>query len=171
MQAHMNELPADDRERDLNYLRRAVEMALAAEDSGNLPIGAVVTMGDDVVAEAGNALLLPRYDPGRHAEIEALRRVPTSLWERGPELSCYTTLEPCVMCMGTLLLHGVGRVVFGALDPEGGAGCVLPHLPHYYATGGVPKWIGPLLPEVCDRLYHRVIARFDGLPCGRDRWR
>lgn len=156
-------------EADLNFLRRAVGIALEAEAGGNLPVGAVVVLGGEVVAEAGNAVLSPAYHPGRHAEIEALRLVPASLWPRGREMSVYTTLEPCVMCAGALLLHGVGRIVFGAADPTGGAGPLLAHLPAYYAGGaGVPLWLGPLLPEVCDPLYARVLSGFDALPCGRD---
>lgn len=83
-------------------------------------------------------------------------------------MTCYTTLEPCLMCMGALLLHGVGRVVFGARDEEGGAGSALAHLPNYYASGlGVPLWVGPLLTEVCDALYHRALENFNRLPCGK----
>ncbi len=156
-------------EADLNFLRRAINLALEAEAVGNLPVGAVITLGGRVVAEAGNAVLVPAYHPGRHAEIEALRLVPVDLWPRGRELCVYTTLEPCVMCAGALLLHGVGRVVFGALDTLGGAGPLLTHLPAYYAGGaGVPQWVGPLLPEVCDPLFRRVLARFDTLPCGKN---
>lgn len=156
-------------EADLSFLRRAVRLALEAEAAGNLPVGAVITLGGRVVAEAGNAVLAPAYHPGRHAETEALRLVPADLWPRGRELSVYTTLEPCVMCAGALLLHGVGRVVYGATDTLGGAGPLLAHLPAYYAGGsGVPEWVGPLLPEVCDPLFRRVLARFDLLPCGKD---
>src|SRR5919201_1572039 len=79
-------------------------------------------------------------------EAEALRLVPASLWARGRELTVYTTLEPCVMWAGAVLLHGVGRVVFGARDPLGGAGTLLSNLPEYYASGaGVPLWVGPLM--------------------------
>ena len=154
---------------DIMHLRRAVEVALEAERGGNLPVGAVVVLGGEVLAEAGNRVLAPAYHPGRHAETEALARVPASLWLRGREMTCYTTLEPCVMCVGALLLHGVGRVVFGSSDPEGGAGPLLASLPPYYAGGrGVPDWVGPGLPRVCDALYERARARFDRLPCGRD---
>ena len=154
-------------EQDLKHLRRAVQLALEAERRGNLPIGAVITLDGAVIAEAGNSLLIPSYHPGRHAEIEALRLVPETLWPQSRRMSCYTTLEPCVMCMGTMLLHGLGRVVFGARDPEGGAGVVLPFLPRYYAGGAsVPEWVGPILPDLCDPLYERVTARFDLLPCG-----
>ena len=153
---------------DLQHLRRAVELALAAERAGNLPIGAVITLENEVIAEAGNAVLQPVYHPGRHAEIEALRRVPAQLWPRARELTCYTTLEPCLMCGGALLLHGVGRVVFGASDPEGGAHVLLENLPPYYADPAlVPAWTGPLLPDVCAPLYERLRTRFDALPCGK----
>ena len=152
----------------LDHLHRAVRLALDAERLGNLPIGALITLDDEVIAEAGNSVLVPHYHPGRHAEMEALRRVPERLWPRSREMTCYTTLEPCVMCIGALLLHGVGRVVFGTEDKEGGAGIVLSHLPEYYAHGaGVPAWIGPLLPEICDALYRRAAERFDRLPCGK----
>lgn len=154
---------------DLTFLRRAIDLALAAEARGDLPVGAVVTLGGRVVAEAGNAVLAPAYHPGRHAETEALRLVPVELWVRARELTVYTTLEPCLMCAGALLLHGVGRVVFGASDTLGGAGPLLAHLPAYYAGGaGVPAWVGPLLPELCDPLFRRVLARFDSLPCGKN---
>lgn len=164
---------SDRRERpgeaDLNFMRRAVRLALEAEAGGNLPVGALVTLGGGVVAEAGNAVLAPAYHPGRHAETEALRLVPAELWPRAREMTVYTTLEPCTMCGGALLLHGVGRVVFGALDTIGGAGPLLRHLPAYYSGGvGVPEWVGPVMPEVCGPLFRRVLALFDRLPCGRD---
>ena len=150
------------------YLHRAIELALQTEKLGNLPIGAVVTLDDKIIAEAGNAMLAPCYHPGRHAEMEALQRVPLELWPRSREMTCYSTLEPCMMCMGALLLHGFGRVVFGAEDRVGGAGKVLAHLPNYFAGGkNVPNWIGPLLPEICDVLYLRALQRFDQLACGR----
>ena len=152
----------------LDYLHHAVQLALEAERSGNLPIGALMTLDREVIAEAGNSILVPNYHPGRHAEMEVLRLVPDELWPRSREMTCYTTLEPCLMCMGALLLHGVGRVIFGARDEEGGAGVVLQHLPNYYARGtSVPLWIGPVLPQICDALYHRAREKFDHLPCGK----
>ncbi|HEX8476028.1 MAG TPA: nucleoside deaminase [Pyrinomonadaceae bacterium] len=158
-------------EHDVSHLHRAVGLALEAERRGDLPVGAVVTLDDEVIAGAGNAVLVPLYHPGRHAEIETLRRVPEALWPHARRMTCYTTLEPCMMCMGAILLHGIGRVVFGAADTEGGAGRVLPFLPNYYADGaGVPAWVGPVLPELCDPLYQRIRQRFDSLPCGKNRF-
>ena len=156
------------RNADTPYISRAIELALEAERRGNLPIGAVIVLDGAIVAEAGNAILVPFYHPGRHAEMEALARVPVALWPNCRAMTCYSTLEPCVMCFGALLLHGIGRVVFGAEDRKGGAKAVLDHLPAYYADGvGVPQWIGPVMAEACDELYQRIAERFDRLSCGR----
>jgi tRNA(adenine34) deaminase len=153
---------------DTEFMFRALQVALAAEARGNLPVGAVITLDDVIVAEAGSSILVPVYHPGRHAETEALRAVPVELWARSRDMTCYTTLEPCVMCFGALLLHGVGRVVFGAEDKKGGAKTVLAHLPEYYADGArTPQWVGPVMAQACDQLYFRAAARFDQLPCGK----
>lgn len=153
---------------DQAYLERAVDLALHSERTGNLPVGALLVLDGTIIAEGMSTVLSPIYDPGAHAEMNALAAADKSLWLRAREMTCYSTLEPCVMCMGSLLLHGVGRVVFGATDVEGGAGSLLHHLPPYYASRDVIAWVGPLLPEACDPLYRRVDERFAMLPCGRD---
>ena len=144
-----------------SHLERAIAVALEAERRGNLPIGAVIVLDDRVIAEGYNAVVMPSRHPGRHAEMEALARVPDGSWMRSREMTCYTTLEPCVMCFGALLLHGIGRIVFGARDPQGGASVLLEHLPPYYAG---PDWRpvmeGPLAADVCDPLYERAFGRY-----------
>ena len=154
---------------DLDFMRRAVELALDAESKGNLPIGALIVVEGDIVAEGQSELLAPRYSPGRHAEMRALSAVDDALWPVARTMTCYTTLEPCVMCFGALLLHGVGRVVFGARDVLGGGGTLLDHLPPYYETAPVFAWEGPILPQVCDPLYQRADDMFAALPVGRGR--
>ena len=146
---------------------RAVDIAEQMVAEGNLPVGAVIELDGNIIAEGGSRVLLPEYNPGRHAEKEALKNVAVELWPRAKEMTCYTTLEPCMMCMGALLLHGVGRIVFGAIDQRGGARFALPHLPPYYADGqGVFEWVGPTDSERCDPLYHQLNGLFDALPCG-----
>jgi tRNA(adenine34) deaminase len=146
----------------MKHMKRAIELALEAESNGNLPVGAVLVLDDEVIAEGASAIVTPQFHPGRHAETEALARVDITLWTRAREMTCYTTLEPCVMCFGALLLHGVGTVVFGARDPQGGASAILRSLPLYYADGTrVPEWHGPALPEECDPLYARAKLAFD----------
>ena len=151
---------------DLGHLRRAIELALEAERAGNMPIGAVLVLEDHIVAEGANASLVPEYHPGKHAEMVALAQVPAALWPRASEMSCYSTLEPCLMCMSSLLLHGVGRVVYGARDDEGGAEYLTRHLPEYYQDH--PRGlevVGPLLEAECRPMYERARDRFRALPC------
>lgn len=142
-------------------MHRAIELALQAEAEGNLPIGSVVVLDGKIIAEGRSRLLVPHFHPGHHAETEALKQVSPELWTRRHEMTCYTTLEPCVMCTGTLILHGLGRVVFGGYDTKGGGRFILPHLPPYYENGqGVPSFEGPLLPDLCDPLYERAKIAF-----------
>lgn len=151
-----------------SFLERAVELALAAEATGNIPIGALVVLDGEIIAEGQNTLLVPHYHPGRHGEIEALKNVPHPLWHRASEMTCYTTLEPCVMCYGTLLLHGVGTIIFGATDPEGGFRTIEDALPNFYYNHARPRWQGPLMAQVCDPLYERAKRLFDETPVGRE---
>ncbi len=73
-------------------------------------------------------------------------------------MSLYTTLEPCLMCFGSILLHRIGRVVFGAADRYGGASSVFAHLPPYFQeTLGNTQWCGPIMPSECDALHRRVL--------------
>jgi tRNA(adenine34) deaminase len=93
----------------------------------------------------------------------ALAAVPDELLGRLPEMTCYTTLEPCVMCFGALVLHQIGRVVFGARDPRGGALGLLEHLPSdVKATIAHVEWIGPVRPDLCNPLYERASVRYWG---------
>jgi tRNA(adenine34) deaminase len=154
---------------DAALLARAVELALANEARGGLPVGAVIALDGQIIAEGASEVPGPPYHPGRHAEMQALARVEVGLWPRACEMTVVTTLEPCLMCYGACLLHGIGRIVFGALDERGGARFIRPHLPPYYATGegpGGPAWIGPLDPATCKPLYRRTDAAFAKLPCG-----
>lgn len=143
---------------DLLCLYRAIELALLAESEGNLPIGAVVSFNDRIVAEGRNAIWSPEFNPIRHAEIEALQKVPQAFWENSRQLTLYTTLEPCLMCAGAVLQHSIGRILFGSLDQYGGAGCVFGQMPPYFEEqlAGI-EWLGPILPEKCDPLYQRIM--------------
>ena len=103
-------------------MRLALDCARAAEEHGDVPIGAVLLDPDgEVVAAAGNEREL-RADPTAHAEVLVLRRAAEA---RGSwRLDGHTlvvTLEPCTMCAGALVLARVGRLVFGAYDPKAGA--------------------------------------------------
>ncbi|MCC7362126.1 MAG: nucleoside deaminase [Anaerolineales bacterium] len=142
---------------DRRHLARAIELALAAEHNGNLPVGAVLAAAGRRVAEGQNAIWRPHFDATRHAEIEALRAAPRAVWPRAGRLTLYTTLEPCLMCLGAILLHRIGRVVFGSADDYGGAGALREHMPPFFRQQfAALDWVGPVLPTECDRLHERL---------------
>jgi tRNA(adenine34) deaminase len=107
-------------DQDLGYLRHAIRLAREAQRAGNLPVGSLITLNGEMAAEE-NAIWVPKISPSRHAELEALEAVPPGLWSRAGDMTLYTTLEPCMMCLGAILAHRVGRVVFGSSDNHGGA--------------------------------------------------
>ncbi len=152
---------------DKVVMHRAIELALLAEREGNLPVGAVITLGGEVVAEGKSAIWGSEFDATRHAEIEALRAVRADLWGFPAEMTLYTTLEPCLMCFGAILLHRMGGVVFGSCDDYGGAGFSLEHLPPYFREQvEVTQWVGPIMPGECDPLRERL-RELEGTRRGR----
>jgi tRNA(adenine34) deaminase len=106
---------------DEYYMRQAIELAERAAEHGDVPIGAVVVRGEEVIGAAGNEREL-RGDPTAHAELLALREAAERLggW-RIEDASIYVTLEPCSMCAGAIVLARIARVVYGARDPKAGA--------------------------------------------------
>jgi tRNA(adenine34) deaminase len=106
---------------DERMMRRALADAEGAAAHGDVPIGAVVARGDEVLGAAGNERE-HRKDPTAHAEVLALRQAAERLggW-RLLETTIYVTLEPCPMCAGAITLARVPRLVYGAPDPKGGA--------------------------------------------------
>ena len=147
---------------DIAHLHHAIRLAQEAQQVGNLPIGAVITLDGKVVAEGKNLIWVPELHPGHHAEIEALKMVPPELWVRAREMTLYSTLEPCLMCMSTILIHHIGRVVFGSSDSRGGASCVFGHMPPAFERlAQALEWVGPALPQACDVLKEKVFAMLD----------
>src|SRR6476619_8568767 len=112
---------AEFSEIDDRHMRGALRLAEEAARKGDVPIGAVVARGDEVLGAAGNEREL-RKDPTAHAEVLALRQASERLggW-RLLETTIYVTLEPCPMCAGAITLARVPRLVYGAADPKGGA--------------------------------------------------
>jgi len=101
-------------------MRLALEEARAAAARGDVPVGAVVVRGDEVVARAGNAREREQ-DPTAHAEILALRQAARAIGSWHLEgCTLYVTLEPCAMCAGALVLARIDRLVLGAADPKAG---------------------------------------------------
>jgi tRNA(adenine34) deaminase len=105
---------------DDRLMRLALEEARAAASGGDVPVGAVVARGDEVVGRAGNAREREQ-DPTAHAEILALRQAARAVGSWHLEgCTLYATLEPCAMCAGALVLARIDRLVLGAPDPKAG---------------------------------------------------
>ena len=101
-------------------MRRALELARDAASAGEVPVGAVVTLGDTIVAEARNAMR-GSLDPTAHAEMEAIRAAGARLGvARLDDCTIWVTLEPCAMCAAAISLARLKELRFGAEDPKGG---------------------------------------------------
>jgi tRNA(adenine34) deaminase len=103
---------------DETFMRRALELARRAAEEGEVPIGAVVALGGEVVGEGWNRPIAA-VDPTAHAEIQAMRAAAKKLGNyrlTGAEL--YVTLEPCDMCVGAMFHARIARCVYGATDPK-----------------------------------------------------
>ena len=140
------------------FMRLALREAERALEHEDVPIGAVLVRGGEVIAAAHNEREL-RQDPTAHAEVIALRAAARAggSW-RVLDAVLYVTLEPCAMCAGAIVLARLPRVVSGASDPKAGAcGSVLdvlgePRLNHR------PELAGGLLAEECAQLLSGFFA-------------
>lgn len=101
-------------------MRRALDLAREAAAVGEVPVGAVVTLGDEIVAESRNAMRSGN-DPTAHAEMEAIRTAATKLGtSRLDECTLWVTLEPCAMCAAAVSVARIKALRFAAEDPKGG---------------------------------------------------
>src|SRR5205085_10397839 len=98
------------------YMQEALRLAREGAAAGEVPVGAVLVIGEEIAGRAWNAPIA-RRDPTAHAEILAIREAAARTGNyRLPEATLYCTLEPCVMCAGALVAARVARLVFGARD-------------------------------------------------------
>ncbi len=129
---------------DEDCMRLALEEAHRAAEFGEVPIGAVILVGGEVVSRGFNRPL-GNIDPTAHAEIVALRDAAAAIGNyRLTEAIVYVTLEPCLMCVGALVHARIRRLVFGSREPKTGAlgstidALAIPTLNHRFeVTGGV----------------------------------
>ena len=128
---------------DEHWMSFALEEARAAAAAGDVPVGAVIVIGDRIVGRGRNRREVDR-DPTAHAEIVALREAASALGQWRVEGTLVVTQEPCPMCAGALVNARVARLVFGCPNPKAGAVATLyqivsdPRLNHRVAvTSGV----------------------------------
>ena len=137
---------------DAGYMAEALVLARAAQERGEVPVGAIVVRDDAIIGRGGNAPIAAN-DPTAHAEIAALREAARVVGNyRLPNCSIYVTLEPCAMCAGAILHARVGRLIYRARDPKTGAcGSVVDlfgetRLNHHAAV------VGGVLADECGKL-------------------
>jgi tRNA(adenine34) deaminase len=107
----------DDRE----IMGRALRLAARAAAAGEVPVGAVVVRGGEIIAQGSNRPVAAS-DPTAHAEIVALRRAARKAANyRLPDCDLFVTVEPCAMCLGAAVQARIRRLVYGAADPKAGA--------------------------------------------------
>ncbi len=108
-------------EQDYFWMQHALRLARQAEALGEVPVGAVLVVGDEIIGEGCNHPI-GHCDPTAHAEIIALREGAKKINNyRIVDSTLYVTLEPCVMCVGAIVHARVQRIVYGASDPRAGA--------------------------------------------------
>jgi tRNA(adenine34) deaminase len=144
-----------------DFMREALTEAAAAFAKGEVPVGAVVVAGDNIVARGHNRPI-SGTDPTAHAEIVALRAAAKALGNyRLTGATLYVTVEPCLMCVGALVHARIATVVFGTTEPKSGAlrstvrAAELPGLNHRIDV------VGGVLDEACGDLMRRFF---------RERW-
>ena len=109
------------RDTDLRWMSYALELAERAAEAGEVPVGAVVVLNDEVIGEGWNHPI-SGHDPTAHAEIMALRAAAQNVENyRLVEADLYVTIEPCTMCAGAIVHARIRRVIYGAVEPKSGA--------------------------------------------------
>ncbi len=116
-------------------MRAALAEAEAALEAGNLPIGAVIVHNEAIVSLGRNAIDVPGDDT-HHAELSAIQAIAPFLTKHKRECTLYTTLEPCMMCLGAIINVGIESLVIARPDPDIGALRLLPHAEYYKFKGG-----------------------------------
>ena len=139
-------------------MHRAIELARRGAEEGEVPVGAVLVIGGEIVGEGWNRPIAAA-DPSAHAEMQAMRAAASAKRNyRLLDSTIYVTLEPCAMCVGAMFHARIRRVVFGAADPKtGAAGSVIDlfgaqQLNHHATVEG------GLLADECGALLRRFFA-------------
>ena len=141
-----------ERAADVAFMARALELARLAEAAGEVPVGAVIVRGGEIVAEGWNRPI-GANDPTAHAEVVAMRAAGQALGTyRLTGTTLYVTLEPCAMCASAMVHARIGRLVFAATDPRAGAAGSVFNIVQHPALNHRMECTGGVLAEECGSL-------------------
>jgi len=150
--------------RDEIFMREALREAEAAQAAGDVPVGAVIVKGGEIIARGRNTREADNDALG-HAEISAIRDACRALGDwRLDGCTLYVTLEPCVMCTGACITSRIGRIVFGAYDRKAGCCGSVADLTALHLDSE-PDIFGGILRDECEKLLRDF---FEGRRTGND---
>lgn len=139
---------------DERYMRKALEEARRAFDADEIPVGAVVVCGDQIIAR-GHNLTEMLHDVTAHAEMQAITAAAEHLGGKYLDVcTLYVTVEPCIMCAGAIGWSQLGRLVYGASDPKRGYSFFAPQALHPKT-----KVVSGVLEEECGALMKEFFQR------------
>lgn len=131
------------------FMKLALDEARMALDRGDGPVGCVIVHRGEVISRGGNRTHTTRCRL-EHAEIVAIRGNAEYLNAHGEECVLYTTLEPCVMCVGAIAVSGIGQVIYGEADPVRGGAEAHARVP--YVERAIKTYRGGILADECAEL-------------------
>ena len=138
------------------FMSAALHEAAQAGLAGDLPIGAVVVC-DGAIVGRGRNRIRSLSDKLRHAEVEALATSKEVRATQHQDCVIYTTTEPCVMCLGTIIMADIRHVFYGLPDPARGGSDMMAHVP--YAADQIHSYVGGILAEDSERLWRQFENR------------
>jgi tRNA(adenine34) deaminase len=143
-------------DRDLAWMRIALDEARRAADAGEVPVGVALVRGDELIVAAGNRTVRD-HDATAHGELLALRQSAQLLGDaRLAGCTLYVTLEPCAMCAGAIVLSRIDRLVFGAWDSKAGMAGSIGDLVRHPRLNHRPEVLAGVLADECGE----VLTRF-----------
>ena len=140
------------------YMKIALEEAEKAHGQGEVPVGAVLAAGEQILARGYNSSI-QTHDPTAHAEMNVIRQAARIRQNyRLPDCDVYVTLEPCAMCLGAMVQARIRRLVFGAYDPKAGAVSSIMDFP-FAKTNHRMEIKGGILAEECGKILKDFFRR------------
>ncbi len=140
-----------------HYMSVAIQAAKEALALGNIPVGACIVLNDEVISEGFNQIDTAENDL-KHAEMVAISKVTAVLFSHKRKATLYTTLEPCLMCLGAIINTGISNIIYGASDPYIGMKSNLVSGSYYGQK--LQNMAGSVLEMECQTLLNQYVEKY-----------